>query len=492
MASIVSNENANGLQSLLSGRRLPMLLAAAAAVAIIWVVANWATAPNYVTLYRDLELAEAAQLGDHLEKAGIAHRLEGGGTEVQVASAEIARARVALAKDGLPMSGRPGLELFDKPTWGMTEFAQRVTFQRALEGELARTIKGLRGVKDAQVHLVLPVSSALRRLERPATASVVLTLEPNSQLPPETVQGITYVVSSSVEQLTSDHVAIMDDAGRVLSAPTVGTGSAGLTTRQLEVQRAVESNVVTKIEALLATVVGVGRSRAEVSAELSFDQVDETVETFDPETQVLQQEQRSEAPAGATDQPNVVSNTYQNSRRIERKERSVGDVRRLSVAVLVDQVALREAATKQAGLSIASIESMVRNAAGIDSARGDRLTVLEAPFGSVLPLDVAAAGSKAPGVDVIQVAERVSRPVAGMVAILALVLLAFRAFGSLGAPARRAAEPAPAASVPLTLPTLTPPPVLSPSARTEPNSNSNADRADDAALVLRAWLENEA
>src|SRR5690349_1954818 len=164
----------------------------------------------------------------------------------------------------------------------MTDFTQRVTYQRALEGELARTLSGLRGVDRAQVHLVLPAQSNLRRLDRPASASIVVTLKPNAQLSSDAVQGIAYIVSNSVEGLSSDNVAIMDDSGRLLSVPAIAGGS-GMTTRQLEIQRQLEQHLAGKVEDLLATVVGYGRARAEVSAEMSFDQVDRTVESFDPD-----------------------------------------------------------------------------------------------------------------------------------------------------------------------------------------------------------------
>ena len=202
-----------------AGRRLLLFGMAAAAIVAVWVVAHQMTAPTYMTLFRDLDLKESGLIGDQLRKSNIEYRLTGGGTEVQVPVSQIATARVALAREGLPSSGRPGLELFDKASWGMTDFTQRVTYQRALEGELARTIGGLQGIQGAQVHLVLPASSNLRRLERPASASVMITLKGGAALPAQAVQGIVYIVSNSVEQLPAENVAVMDASGRVLSVP---------------------------------------------------------------------------------------------------------------------------------------------------------------------------------------------------------------------------------------------------------------------------------
>lgn len=421
------------LRGMSGSRRFLLLGAAAVAVIALWAVSRWAGAPTYVTLYRDLELNEVGQITDQLAKSNISFKLGSGGTEVQVPVAEIARARVALAKEGLPANGRPGLELFDKATWGMTDFTQRVTYQRALEGELARTIGGLRGVERAQVHLVMSSESPVRSLERGASASVVLTLKPGTALSSDAVQGITYIVSNSVEQLSSDNVAVMDDAGRVLSVPTGAGAIGGLTTRQLEIQRSVEQYLVGKVEGLLATVVGNGRARAQVSAQLSFDQVDRTIDTFDPDGQVLKTEQKSEGGAAeaTSSSETVISNEYQNSRKLEKIIGSVGNVTRLTVAVLVDEKALAGGgvgAASRGAVGIDRVEAMVRNAIGVDSTRGDRVSVMSVPFE---PAQIPTAGGgdskQKAGGDITVIIDRVSRPLIGLAAIAALVFLALQA-----------------------------------------------------------------
>jgi flagellar M-ring protein FliF len=466
----------------------------------ILVVSRWASEPAWVTLYHDLDLSDAAQIGDHLTKSDIRHQLGAGGTEIRVAADDVARARVSLAKDGLPLNGRPGLELFDKPSWGMTDFTQRVTYQRALEGELARTIGALRGVAHAQVHLVLASDGVLRREERPASASVVLTLKTGITLPADAVQGITYIVSNSVEELPAENVAVMDDAGHVLSAPTSDALTAGLTSRQLEVQRGLESRLAQKIEALLATVVGDGNARAQVAAQVDFDQKDRTVETFDPEAQVLQTEQRAEgkdvaAPVngmvsgtgGGGDQT-IVSNTYQNSRRVERSVGAGGDIKRLTVAVLVNEKSIRGAAASLGGTgALSRLESMVRDAVGVDSTRGDRLTVLAVPFepgatpGSVDAKEgTIVRGSPMAGVD------RVVRPIAGILAVIVLGLLAWRALSG------AKSEPGPAgpldgngAGAVADLARAVRAGELSGMSR---GADDPSVRTEDTAQVLRAWL----
>ncbi len=416
-------------------RRFLLIGVLVVVLAALAAVGRWASTPTYVTLYRDLDLKESGQMAEQLGKTNVPYRLAAGGTEVQVPVAEVARARVALAKDGLPASGRPGLELFDKPSWGMTDFTQRVTYQRALEGELSRTLGQISGVERAEVHLVMPAPTAVRRNDRPAGASVVLSLKGGASLSPESVQGMAYIVSNSVEGLSPDNVAIMDATGRVLTAPASAGAAGGLTGRQLEVQRGIEQRTVGKIEDMVATVVGLGRVRAQVTAEMSFDQVDQTVETFNPDGQVLQTEQRSEGTAEGGGQQTVVSNQYQNSRRMERSQNSAGRLVRMTVAVLVDEKALRAERTRQ----LTDLEAMVRNAVGIDSTRGDRLSVLAVPFEPVA-VEQAQAAAK-PKVDVVATAERFSRPAVGLVAIVALILVALQMVRALQ-PTRSARGPA--------------------------------------------------
>ena len=260
---------------------------------------------------------------------------------------DVARARVLLAKNGLPTNGHPGMELFDKPTWGMTDFTQRVTYRRALEGELFRTIASLDGVERAEVHLALPEDSPLRRLSRPAEAAVVVSLRPGAMLGAGIVQGITYIVSNSVEGLPAQNVAVVDASGRLLSTPA-DTSGVGLSGRQLDVQRSTEKELGDKVNGLIATVLGAGHSRVQVSAKLNFDQTEQTVETYDPDAQVLNTEQRSDSKGDQTESgtgtQTVVSNTYANSKKVQRTVGSTGTIGRLTVAVLVDQHALAKAA----------------------------------------------------------------------------------------------------------------------------------------------------
>ena len=352
----------DSFQNMGSTRRVLLLVLAGALIAGLWGVGRWASEPMYVALYRDLDFKDIAAIQESLDAAAIPNKLGGGGSEIQVPVADAARARVALAKDGKAIGGRPGLELFDKPAWGMTDFSQRVTYQRALEGELARTIAGIDGIGHAQVHLAIPSGSTLRRREQQAGASVVLSLEPGASLARETIQGITFVVSNSVDRLTADNVAVMDAAGELLSVPSGTTTAPGVTSHQMEMQRTVERALVTKIQDLLEPVIGAGHVRAEVAADLSFEKVDRTLETVGPAA-LNGAPSESSPPAGSADSTNT--------REFQRREGSVGRLIRLTAAVLVDSGAAGKVGYASGdSASGRTLEAIVRNAIGINDNVG--------------------------------------------------------------------------------------------------------------------------
>src|SRR5215204_7592384 len=194
----------------IGGARRAMTLAVGVlAVGLIYGVSKWATAPEWVPVLSGLSIETVGTLTDKLDQAGIKYTLERGGADVSVATSDLARARVTLARDGLPTSGRPGLELFDQPSWSMTDFTQRINYRRALEGELERTIGKMRGVDGAQVHIAMQEGTAFRRSDRPIEASVVLKLQSGQQPPADVVQGIAHLVASSVDGLESDRVTIV-------------------------------------------------------------------------------------------------------------------------------------------------------------------------------------------------------------------------------------------------------------------------------------------
>lgn len=363
--------------------------------ALILVVSRMASAPAWVPALTGVPLQSASELTDRLDQAGIKYQLDRGGAEILVAQTDLARARVTLAKDGLPGGSRPGLELFDRPSWGMNDFTQRVNFRRALEGELERTIGHMRGIERAEVHLAISEQTAFRRSDdRPASASVVLVLNQGGIPQPDVVQGIARLVSSSVEGLVPENVSVHDESGRMWSEVNDRTG-AGLSSRQLRVQQDVEKYLSKKAEDLLSQMVGAGNARVQVAASINFDKVDRTSQLVDPEKQVLANEHKAEITPGAqggaasTD----VTASYDNSKSTEVFSGAIGNLRRLTVAVLVNETrapvtgAAADSTTNRSQKStprtpaeLAVIQSLVRDAVGLDSTRGDALSVVSIPF----------------------------------------------------------------------------------------------------------------
>lgn len=372
-----------------------MLIGAGVGVALlILVIANIANRPTWVPLASNVPLESTSTVTERLDSEGIAYRLEAGGTQVMVSASELARARVALARGGLPLAGRPGMELFDQPSWGMTDFTQRVNYRRALEGELERTISRMRGVQAAQVHLALRETASFRRGgDRPAEASVVIRLQNGTSPAPEVVRGIAHLVASSVDALESEKVTVLDDAGRLLSAPDEPNSPAGLTSRQFALQRDVEEHLARKTEELLAQIVGPGNARVQVAATINFDRVDRTTQSVNPEVQALITEQKAEiipGPEGGAGSSNI-ANAYEPSRSVETVSGAIGGVQRVTVAVLVNERIPAELAAGTAGAEapasmprtdaeLEQIAALVTAAVGADAARGDQVSVVSVPF----------------------------------------------------------------------------------------------------------------
>lgn len=374
-------------QRMLAGGATLLLLVA------VGGVLHWAFRDEYVALSSSLELSQVESVTATLREAGVSYRLAGGGTTILVPERDLARARVRIAAEGLPSKGQPGFELFDVQDWSATNFSEQVKYQRALKGELERTIAEFSGVREATVNFIVPKQSPFRQERRDAEASVLLKLQPGRTLPKETVQAIVYLVSSSIEWLSPEKVTVLDDAGRVLSAPS-DDSSVAFGGRQLELQREVERYLEEKVASLLSSVVGASNVRVAASVRLNFDQIERAIEqaqfTSDDTTPqnaampaTTSPTTAGPAPAGAatTTATGAASEarSSNNSHRIERVRTAIGSVERLFVSVLVnDRVILADngpAFEPRSPSELANIEAIVRNAVGALDERGDRVTV---------------------------------------------------------------------------------------------------------------------
>lgn len=443
------NSLLESLTGRLGGARQAMIIAVGVVVtALVFGVSRWATKPTMVPLYADVPVEQVKAMTDKLTEAGITYELDRTGSTIMVQSADLARARVDLAAGTVPNSGRPGLELFDKPTWGMTDFTQKVNYRRALEGELERTISKMKDVKSVKVHLAIEDDQLFKQNERPSKASVTLAMNNSSAPRAEAVRGIASLVASSVGGLEPEHVTIVDERGEALTMEDDGS-MAGLTSRQLSVQREAESYLEQKADKLLSSLVGSGNARVQVSASMNFDKVERTVQAVDPDRQAIATEQKAEVTPSNPQQGAGYSTTatsYENTRSVENFTGAVGNIKKLTVAVLVaDRVVLPPAAPVPADSAAAAaaaalppvaptietrtpdeltrIEALVRNALGVDSTRGDMISVVSAPFDMPAPV-VAVKETNPVPTDLLGRIQSNPKPVVAIAALVVLLILA--------------------------------------------------------------------
>ncbi len=375
-------------------QRLLVALVGLGAFAAVWGFARWGASPNWVPVANGLPIERIGEATQRLDEEGIAYRLDRGGSVVSVEEPSAARARVVLAAEGLGGSTRrPGFELFDQPSWGMTDFTQRVNYRRALEGELERTIGAMRDIDGAQVHLSLQESSFLKNSSRPSEASVVLQLGGAGMAEQSTVEGIQFLVSSSVEGMAPENVMVLDDRGRLLSSPD-DDGGVGLSNRQLQVQRQVEGYLQSKAEVLVEQMVGTGeRDGARLRGpQLRPDRPHGAGRRPRPAGAGLRGQVGDHPRLGRPGRrPPSSSNTvYETARTVETLARGGARLERLTVAVVLERPPRRGGGRHvtyqpRTAREIQQVESVVRNAVGFSADRGDEISVVSVPFEEPAP-----------------------------------------------------------------------------------------------------------
>jgi flagellar M-ring protein FliF len=378
----------------------------------------WASQPTWALLATDVDPEGMNGVVERLKTLKVPYTLDPGGRTVRVDAARVDELRMQLAADGLPASGRIGFELFDRTMFGATELTEKVNFQRALEGELARTIGSLATVSGARVHLALPKTSLFANESQPAKASVVLRLRTGRTVSAAEVDGIVALVSSSVEGLAQEGVTVLDASGRRLSRQT-DSGESIVDRGRFERQQQLEKDLAMRVVALLELVVGAGRVRANVSASLKADSEDEMEERWDPTSVVRSRQQTMEAdgrpvaqgaagaqaniPQGATAAPEPAKvpagmatnnktsevTNYEVSKMTRHRVSPAGQLSRLSVAVLIDDVRKIERAedgkestvvTARSAEELQRLHTLVASAVGLVPDRGDQLTVENIAF----------------------------------------------------------------------------------------------------------------
>lgn len=407
-------------------------------------------------LFADVDMREASQMTSKLEAANIPYEVRGDGSSIFVARSKVAEARMMLSADGLPSRGSIGYEIFDQPdALGQTQFQQNINRLRALEGELARTIASLDGIASARVHLVLPERQLFQRETEEASASIVLHLRRDA-LTPDQVRAIRNLVASATPGLTSNRVTILDETGRLLAAASTADGAAadGVQADQAALEERVRQTVTDIVEG----VVGPGNARVQVTAEMDFNRVSETRDTYDPEGRVVrstqttegnsQSNQRAQSSTTGNNVPDANgsqgSNGPQNSdasssetvnyelSRTTRTEVSEGGrLKRLSVAVAVDGTTAAPrgnapgAYTPRTQEEMQRLTALVRSAVGFNEQRGDTVEVVNVRFQRTAP---SGEEAKAPGLldgthfDLMRIIEIV----AALIASLAFVFFVLR------------------------------------------------------------------
>ncbi len=340
-------------------------------------------------LYSDLELEEASLITEKLDQGGYKYKLEQGGKTILVKAKRVYEIRMALARDGLPTSHGVGYEIFDKTNIGVTDFVQKLNARRALEGELQRTIEGLDEVKSARIHIVIPEPTIFLERRKDPTASVVIKMTPGKALSKDKVRGITHLVSSSVEGLKANNISIVDFRGRLLSNPYGDDETALASSRNMELQHNVERALEKKIDNLMHDVLGPGKATVQVAVDLDFNQVEKTMEKYDPESRVVRSEERSDenvknAPDGDQQQERSLTN-YEIDKTVEHLIREVGNIRRLTISVAVDGRYNKDEEGKdlyepRTAEELANIEDIVKNSVGYDLTRGDHIVVASMKF----------------------------------------------------------------------------------------------------------------
>jgi flagellar M-ring protein FliF len=406
-------------------------LAAMAAVTVALVgffafVIVRVTAPQMTPLFSDLSPADSGAIVKDLERQGIPYEIKADGSSVLVPRDQVARLRMKLAEAGLPKGGSVGYEIFDKSdVLGATSFVQNINHLRALEGELARTIRAIERVQAARVHLVLPERPLFSRDKVEPSASIVLKVR--GSLEAQQVRAIRHLIASAVNGLKPERVAVVDEAGQLLADGSAGEGAAGLGANGAERQLAFERRLREQIESIVTSVVGPGRARVQLTADFDLNRVTETSDRFDPEGRVVRSSQtreetsaagdkagevtvgnelpgagagaRASDAAGARDQNRKSEEivNYEISRTTKTEVIESGRVKRVSAAVLVDGTYAKNDKGEsvyqpRAKEEIDRIAALVRSAIGFDGKRGDQVEVVNLRFAEAPVAVVAEPG----------------------------------------------------------------------------------------------------
>ena len=412
-----------------AGQRISVLSATVVLLAGLGALTFWSSRGEYGLLYGRLSDSEAAKVIAALDDAKIPYKVGSGGSSILVPTDKVHLMRMQLAGRGIPRGDGVGFEIFDKPNFGISDFVQRANYVRAVQGELARTISQLDEVESARVMIVLPENRLLLDKDKYATASVFVRVRGNSQLQPQSINSIRFLVANSVEGLKPNHVTVIDNLGNVLSENTDNDSLSGLTGTQLAARRNLEQYLAKKAQDMLEKVLGPGQAIVRVAAEINYDTITRSEEKFDPEGQVLRTQTKtdentdaitssSSTPSGisantATETNSTASaatpvNSTKNKKAVTTVQyeigkstsstmQAAGGIRRLSAAITVaaqmEGTGADRKVVNRTPEELEKLRRIVASAVGIqsgaDNPRGDTITLEELPFNDQLAATVA-------------------------------------------------------------------------------------------------------
>ena len=394
----------------------------------------WNSKPEYQVLFSNLSQEDAGEMVNKLKEKKIPFQLSANGGSILVAKDQVYDTRLSLAAEGLPKGGGVGFEVFDRTNLGATDFVQKLNFQRALQGELSRTIRQIKEIEQARVHIVTPKESLFIEEQKKPSASVLLKTRSGMKLESSQVEGIVHLVASAVEGLDSGNITVVDTTGKILFKRNDSSPIGQMTTNQLEYQRNIEEGLKKKVQGMLEEILGFNKAIARVSADIDFQQIDITEEKFDPNAVIRSEqknfekssmtsnakavsggkadnapaskapEERTKAPGSAdskgkgiepfplqsnqAERQNEIRN-YEISRVNKRIKSPMASLKKISAAVIVDGAykEIQDAKGKKtrefqmrSPEEMKNIEAIVKKAIGYDEARGDQVEVINMPF----------------------------------------------------------------------------------------------------------------
>ncbi len=419
------NQLATIWKSLSRNQRISVVVVPVLIFAAAFALLKWKHESGFRTLYSALAPEDAAAVIQKIRESGIEYRLDETGASVLVPADKLADARLALAGSGLPKSGRIGFELFDRTNLGASDFAEQVNYQRALEGELERTVATLSEVEEARIHITFAKDSVFLDEKKPSKATVVLRLKRSARLPQPSVFAIANLVASAVDGLDPDSVAIIDGNGRLLNRPRAeGDADARVAAADLDYRGQVESELLTKINTALNPLLGPDRFHASVSADCDFSTSEENEETVDPAKSAVLTSQTTEESSGglmAGGTPGTASNlphpaaratagpsglsrrtenaSFQPSRLVRHTVSPKGAIRRISTAVILDQsvrwegsgARARKVLVPPSAETLKGVHDIVAGITGFSEQRGDQIIVETLPFENTLEAEPPGA-----------------------------------------------------------------------------------------------------